>query len=237
MDAQTTLDLVTNPLTIDPTLVQWNVAEADRLEALRTRPLLVLLHGYGSFEGDLISLAPMLPAGFVCASPRAPIDLPPPIVNGFGWYEISQPGRPDVPTLVQSTEAVFAWLDELERSVPGGLGTIALMGFSQGGCMVTMLLRHRPERFAAGVVCSGFIAEMDAPGDAALASIRPPVFWGRDVDDPIIAGHLIPPTDAWLRSHTDLTVRTYPGIAHSISREEMGDIAAFLTQHVPDAQP
>lgn len=223
-------------MSIDPSLVQWNVPESERLDALSSRPLLVLLHGYGSFEGDLISLAPLLPPGFVCASPRAPIDLPPPIVNGYGWYEITQPGRPDVPALTRSTEAVFAWLDDLDAQVPGGLGTIALMGFSQGGCMVTMLLRHRPERFAAGVVCSGFIAEMDAPGDAELERIRPPVFWGRDVHDPIIAEHLIPRTDAWLRTHTDLTVRTYPGIAHSISREEMRDISEFLQQHVPGAQ-
>lgn len=227
---------VTNDVRIDPTLVQWNVAEAERTEALQSRPLLVLLHGYGSFEGDLISLAPMLPGEFVCASPRAPIDLPPPIVNGFGWYEITQPGQPDVPALVKSTEAVFAWLDDLDTEVLGGLGTVALMGFSQGGCMVTMLMRHRPDRFAAGVVCSGFIAEMQAPGDAALASIRPPVFWGRDVHDPIIADHLIPPTEAWLRAHTDLTERTYPGIAHSISREEMHDIATFFEQHVPEVR-
>lgn len=213
---------------IDDDVVHWNIASEDVADALRTRPLMVLLHGYGSFEGDLISLASMLPEQFVCASLRAPVELPPPIVNGFGWYEITEPGVPNVPALVRSTDAVLAWLDRLDTRVTGGLGQIALMGFSQGGCMVSMLMRHRPERFTAGVICSGFIAEMDAPGDEVLAHNRPPVFWGRDEHDPIIAQSMIVPTEAWLPEHSSLTAKLYPGIAHSISREEMRDISQFL---------
>lgn len=222
-----------NPsLAIDRSVIQWSVPESEVFEALKTRPLLVLLHGYGSFEGDLISLAPMLPESFVCASLRAPIRLGPPIVNGYGWYEIQQVGYPNVPVLNHSTQAVIEWLDELEAKVEGGLGTIALLGFSQGGCMVTMLMRTQPERFTAGVVCSGFTADMDAPGDAVLANTRPPVFWGRDVDDPIIAARMIPPTAEWLARHTSLVEREYPGIGHSISREELVDISSFLDEHV-----
>ena len=226
---------MTQPLAIDETVIRWNVAPEAITGELQRRPLMVLLHGYGSFEGDLISLAPLLPEGFVCAALRAPIDLPPPIVNGFGWYEITEPGVPNVPVLVQSTEAVLSWLDQLDAQVSGGLGEIALMGFSQGGCMVSMLMRHRPERFAAGVICSGFIAEMDAPGDALLAQNRPPIFWGRDEDDPIIAQRMIVPTEAWLPEHSTLTAKLYPGIAHSISREEMLDIHEFLASTVAGA--
>lgn len=221
---------------IDESVIQWNVP-ADRVsDELRTRPLLVLLHGYGSFEGDLIGLASMLPEGFVCASLRAPILLGPPIVNGYGWYEITTPGSPDLPALQASTTAVLTWLDRLDASVPGGLGEIALMGFSQGGAMVTMLMRSRPERFAAGVVCSGFSVEMDAAGDAALAANRPPVFWGRDEHDPIIPQVAIDRTKLWLPEHSTLIEKLYPGIEHSISREELGDIAEFLTAHVPGAR-
>jgi phospholipase/carboxylesterase len=109
------------------------------------------------------------------------------------------------------------------------------MGFSQGGCMVSMLMRHRPERFAAGVICSGFIAEMDAPGDTTLAQNRPPIFWGRDEHDPIIAQRMIEPTEAWLPEHSTLTAKLYPGIEHSISGEEMRDIHAFLSHTAPGA--
>ena len=222
-------------LSIDESVIQWSVAPEQILDALQTRPLLVLMHGYGSFEGDLISLAPRLPENFVCASLRAPVTLGPPIVNGYGWYEIIERGNPDVASLTRSTQATLAWLDALDARVPGGLGEIALMGFSQGGCMVTMLMRNRPERFAAGVICSGFIAEMDAPGDAILAERRPPIFWGRDENDPIILPQMVTPIQSWLPEHSTLVAKLYPGIQHSISREELGDIHDFLSANVSGA--
>ena len=43
-----------------------------RYRTARGQPLLVLLHGYGANEQDLLSLADMLPAEFVVASVRAP---------------------------------------------------------------------------------------------------------------------------------------------------------------------
>lgn len=224
-------------LHIDESVIQWNVPADALEEALATRPLLVLMHGYGSFEGDLISLSPYLPANFVCASLRAPVKLGPPIVNGYGWYEIIERGNPNVDVLNASTAAVLTWIDNLSASLPNGLGTVALMGFSQGGCMVTMLMRHRPDRFAAGVVCSGFIADMEIAGDAELAQRRPPVFWGRDVHDPIILDRMIEPIAAWLPAHSTLVAREYPGIEHSISREELEDIRAFLATNVPGSEP
>lgn len=222
-------------LRIDPETVVWSLPEAERLEALRTRPLLVLMHGYGSFEGDLIQLAAGLPEGFVFASPRAPLVAPAPIENGYSWFPLTTPGNPNPADLDRSAAAVLTWLDTLDARVDGGLGEIALLGFSQGGAMMTTLFRHRPDRFAAGVNCSGFSVHPELPGDARLRERRPPVFWGRDEQDPIITPAAIARTAAWLPEHSTLTERLYPGIAHSISAQELGDIAAFLSEHVPGA--
>ncbi|MEB4614352.1 alpha/beta hydrolase [Leucobacter sp. M11] len=224
-----------NDLRIDPETVVWSLPEAERLDALRTRPLLVLMHGYGSFEGDLIQLAAGLPERFVFASPRAPLVAPAPIENGFSWFPLTQPGNPNPADLDRSAAAVLAWLDELDAGVQGGLGEIALLGFSQGGAMMTTLFRHRPDRFAAGVNCSGFSVHRELPGDARLLERRPPIFWGRDTADPIITQEAIARTAEWLPAHSSLTERLYPGIAHSISGEELRDIAAFLAEHVPGA--
>lgn len=242
-------------LGIDDDAVRWAVdgrgaPREEALAALAHRPLLLLLHGFGSFEGDLIGLAPELPTGFVCASPRAPLVAPPPIVDGYAWWEL--PLGPDGRALPQPEPAEFVgsaphgaalalldWLDALDarlRTGDGrGLGEVAVMGFSQGGCMVTSLLRLRPARFACGVTCSGFVAPGAFPGDVELAAARPSMFWGRDDADPIIGSARIAALAEWAPRHTDLESRRYPGIAHSISREELGDIAAFLTRHVPEA--
>ena len=219
-------------LRIDDSLVRWSV-EPERVDdALGEQPLLVLLHGYGSFEGDLISLAPHLPARFVCASPRAPLTAPPPVVNGYAWFPLGEPGTPDPRAVDEAAGAVLDWIDRLASRATGALGPIALLGFSQGGAMVTQLFRRRPEAFAAGVNLSGFAPGGSFPGDAALAASRPPMFWGRDTADPIIAPVAIERTSAWLPEHFTVEARLYPGIAHSVSGPELADVAGFLTDTV-----
>jgi phospholipase/carboxylesterase len=199
--------------------VVWSVEPADRAEALATRPLLVLLHGRGSHERDLISLAPMLPSDAVIASLRAPMTLG----DGYTWFPPAEPGLPHLDAATASANAVLEWLDGV-----GPAGPVSLMGFSQGGAMVTQLLRLAPQRFSAYVCLSGFSVPGELPGDAALETLRPPLFWGRDPEDPVIPPSAIERTAAWLPSHTTLTTRQYSGVYHSISREEIDDIVAFL---------
>lgn len=217
---------------IDPSAVRFNVDPAVLAAQLSIRPLLVLLHGYGSHEADLMALAPELPERFVIASLRAPLPLGPGAQYGFAWYAIRNIGQPDVPALERATAAVFEWLDDLEARVPGGLREVALLGFSQGGCMVSMLMRTQADRFASGVLLSGFVATMTGANDDELRRLRPPVFWGRDRDDPVITPELISVTEAWLPEHSTLERREYSGTGHSISQEELDDINTFLQRTV-----
>nr|ADC79140.1 lipase/esterase [uncultured sludge bacterium] len=238
-------------LRINDDLVRWTVdrrpATADEaLRALETRPLVLLMHGFGSFEGDLISLAAELPDGIVCASPRAPLTLPPPTVNGYAWWEIvfradGTVVRSDPPAFEDSdahtaTLAILAWLDALDARVAGGLRTVVPLGFSQGGCMVTSLLRMQPTRFPCGVNCSGFVAPGSYAGDPELAAIRPPLFWGRDPADPIIEAERIDATAVWSAAHTAIEAHIYHGIGHGIGREEIADISAFIERHLAEAE-
>ena len=62
-------------------VVLWSKPE----EARAGKPLLVLLHGYGANEQDLLSLADMLPDEFAVASVRAPIAMGP----GFSWFPLT----------------------------------------------------------------------------------------------------------------------------------------------------
>ena len=63
---------------IDESAIIWSAPESERAG----RPLLVLLHGYGSHEGDLFGLSPHLPLQPVIASVRAPLRAGP----GYAWY-------------------------------------------------------------------------------------------------------------------------------------------------------
>src|SRR5690625_5189808 len=77
-------------LVIDDDAVLWSAGEAARVG----RPLLVLMHGYGSNEADLFGLAPSLPLSPVIASIRAPHAAPWPL-DGWSWFTAGTDKGPD----------------------------------------------------------------------------------------------------------------------------------------------
>ena len=57
---------------------------------------------------------------------------------------------------------------------------------------------------------------------------RPPVFFGYGLDDVIVPRRMFEYTATWLDENTQATVRSYRGLAHSISDDELEDITSFL---------
>lgn len=201
-------------LHIDPDTVIWSAPEDERAG----RPLLVLMHGKGSDERDLAGLVGRLPADFVMASVRALLPDGP----GFSWFVGHAPGSPSQDEVDAAADAVLAWLAGVATDDPA----VGVLGFSQGGAMAVHLLRRAPERVEFAVNLSGFVVEAVEPGDELIA--RHPVFWGRGDVDLVIPPAAIERTAGWLPAHVDLTAIVYPGLAHSISGDELDDIAAFL---------
>lgn len=184
--------------------------------------VLVFLHGYGSNENDLSSLAEPLALGMPWASLRAPLELG---HGGSAWFQITTPGVPDAAPVEVATEAIWAWIDE---NVDPEIKIIPV-GFSQGGLMASQLLRTRPERVVATTILGGFVLGGAQPADMALAERRPAVFWGRGTEDRIIAPVAIERTADFLPQHSTLTARTYPGLAHGINMDELNDVRSFVS--------
>lgn len=204
---------------IDESAVQWSAPERERAG----RKLIVLLHGYGSHEGDLFALSPGLPLEPVVASLRGPIAES----GGYAWWSrlTAAPGRPEASDITPAADAILTWLDGIEYT------SVSLLGFSQGGAMALHLNRAAPGRFTATVCLAGFIAPGEYPGDAQLATLRPPIFYGRGTDDRVIPQEAVERTDAWLSDYATATVHRYEGLAHSISSQELGDLSSFLREH------
>lgn len=196
------------------------VVTARRDSGLVDAPVLVLLHGYGSHERDLLPLIDL--DGIDLLAPRAPLAAGP----GFAWVPITVPGRPDPAPVQTATSALLAWLDA--EVAPGR--RVVLLGFSQGGLMVTQLLRAQPGRFVAGIVLSGFSLVGEQPGDAALAADPPPVLFARGDADAVIALDASERTSTWLAAHSRLVERVYPGMPHTVGAAERADVREFIEQ-------
>ncbi len=144
--------------------------------------LLVLHHGRGSDEQDLLTLADVLdPARRLhVVTPRAPLELPG--SPGYHWYLVPRVGFPDPDSFQAAREALAELHDELWQRTGIAPERTVLGGFSMGAVMsyATALSAERP--VPAGVLAfSGFIPTVERwqPDVATRTALRVFVAHGR----------------------------------------------------------
>jgi phospholipase/carboxylesterase len=162
-----------------------HVARPPRVASERP-PLLVLLHGVGADEKDLLPLAAHLDPRLLVVSVRAPREYP---VMGYSWFDIdwsTVPPRYDLAQAEESRTALAALLPALVREHGTDPARTFLLGFSQGGAMALATAVTRPDLVRGLVVHSGrLIPELrERVAPAALARLDALVLHG--VDDPVI---------------------------------------------------
>lgn len=187
-------------------------------------PLLVLLHGRGSDERDLMGLVPHLPPGLIVASPRAPhAGAPWGYGPGWAWYRYLGANRPEPESFEASQRALGDFLRELPGRLPVKPGPLTLGGFSQGGTMSLAHALREPGAIPGVLVFSGFLA--DHPSVAATPeTVRGTrFFWGHGTEDPAIHWDFAREGRAELRAAgADLEARDYR-IGHWIDPQELAD--------------
>jgi phospholipase/carboxylesterase len=184
------------------------------------KPVVLLLHGYGADERDLPELMNFLPK-LPWVSPRAPEPSP---VGGFSWYLVDDPIAPDQAAVSTATESLWLWIND---NIPADSPLIVL-GFSQGGLMATQLLRTHPERILGTIILAGFVFDGELAGDAQLKELKPKVFYGRGLQDPMIDQQRVGKLNAWLQSHSRAVTKKYDGLGHSIDQRVMADVDDFV---------
>ena len=191
-------------------------------------PLVIVLHGRGADETDLLPVIERLPRALSYASLRA---LVPVAGGGFTWFENRGAARPIAKSLRASSAQIRAWLDEL--TPPATQRPVFLAGFSAGMMMAGALMLDDPARFAGAVLLSGALP-LDSGLDAEDERLRgKPVFYARGERDDVIPADLVARSEAYLRERSGavLTARMYDH-DHSISVNEIRDIAAWFAEHV-----
>ena len=194
-------------------------------------PLLILLHGYGANEQDLMDLAPFLDPRCLIISVRAPYAVD---FSSFGWFpiEFTESG-----IILHFDEAVAA-CDQLSRLVasvtanyPVDAGRVILLGFSQGASLSVAVALNEPERFAAVAALSGrFVPEVMPEATESVRGF--PIFMTHGEFDQIIPisqgreGH-----ELLSQLPLDLTYTEYP-MGHEINQECLEDVRRWITQQI-----
>ncbi|NYG57201.1 phospholipase/carboxylesterase [Nocardioides daedukensis] len=188
-----------------------------------TQPLVVLLHGRGSHEQEIISLAAHLPKGVSYAAVRAPIAEG----GGYAWFANRGIGRP-VPESLAETMAWFrGWLDDV---APAGR-PVVLVGFSGGAAFAGGLLLDDPKRLAGAAILYGTLPfDGGVPVEqGALSGV--PVFVAQGDADHVIPRELLDNTWQHLHEVSGATVTGHrDGGGHGITRAALDELVVWLGQ-------
>jgi phospholipase/carboxylesterase len=160
----------------------------ERRAAGELEGLLVLHHGRGADEQDLLALADVLDPQrrLHVATPRAPLTLPG--WPGYHWYVVPRVGYPDPDTFHAAFAALSEFHDELWERTGVGADRTVLGGFSMGSVMSYSLGLAADRPAPAGILAlSGFVPVVDgwAPSLDDRTGTRAFVAHGRD--DPIMS--------------------------------------------------
>ncbi len=134
----------------------------ERPAAAEPEGLLVLHHGRGTDERDLLGLADALDPGgrLHVVTPRAPLTLD--VSPGYHWYLVPRVGYPDRDTFHAARAALAKLHDELWESTGVEPARTVLGGFSMGGVMSYAMALSADRPSVAGVLAfSGFVPTVE----------------------------------------------------------------------------
>lgn len=183
----------------------------------------IMVHGRGAGAEDMLGLAAQLRLDDVAfLAPQA---------AEAAWY----PNRFMTP--IASNEpwltSALAKVDSLiAASAKAGLGAerVALLGFSQGACLVSEFAARHARRYAGVIALSGgVIGPPGTPRDYAGAFDGTPAFFGcSDVDPHIPVERVRESAEIFRRMGAAVDERIYPRMGHTVNRDELDAVRALL---------
>lgn len=194
---------------------------------------LVLLHGRGTNEHDLLPLLEVLDPQrrLLGVTPRAPLTLPP---GGQHWYVSVGIPRPDPASFHAAMDVVPGWLDALLAEHGLDHERLVLGGFSQGAVMSYAIGLGAGRPRPRGLLClSGFMPEVP-DFELDLGGLEGyPVALGHGTYDPVIGvewGHQA--RDRLTEAGADVTWRESP-MPHSVDPDYLSELAGWIERLLP----
>jgi phospholipase/carboxylesterase len=208
-----------------------SLGTVERPAAGDPRGLLVLHHGRGTDERDLLGLADQLDPQrrLRVVSARGPLRLPG--WRGYHWYVVPRVGYPDPETFLAAREALGALHDHLWEESGVGPEATVLAGFSMGAVMSHAMGWSGERPAVAGVLAfSGFVPSVPGwePSLGDRGSTR--AFVAHGDRDPVIGVEFGRATrDLLERGGIDVTYAESP-VPHGIDPAVLPDATRWLAE-------
>jgi phospholipase/carboxylesterase len=184
----------------------------------------VLVHGRGATARGILDLGrEVSPDGVALLAPQA---------AGNTWYpnsflapvEQNEPGR---------TSGLAAVGRAVDRATDAGIerDRVAVVGFSQGGCLASEFVARNPTRYGGLAALSGGLIGESVDTESFEGSLAgTPAFLGCSDRDPHIPEERVHETATVLeRLDADVTVQIYEGMGHGVNQDEIERVSEMVT--------
>lgn len=193
------------------------------LPAPEAQKAMILVHGRGASAQSMIRFAGELSADQIHYRAIQ--------ASEHRWYPRSflAPRKLNQPGISSGLQAIYDQIAELNgEQIP--TEKIALLGFSQGGCLATEFAARHPRRFGAVIGLSGGLIGKDVHPDHYSGSLeQSPVFLGCSDRDPHIPRERVELTSRIFQQlDGEVTQRIYPGMGHTVNKDEITEINRML---------
>ena len=198
-------------------------------DATEDASAVVVLHGRGADEEDLLPVAQALPDDHHVVSLRAPD----PLQGGYTWYELDlsagglHESQPHPEEFRRSLDLVAESVTAAVEAYDLDPARIGLLGFSQGAITSLASLLEAPDRYAWVVALHGYLpaSHADRSPDGLDGT---PVFVGAGSGDRVIPeSRSASAAERLAAAGADVTYETY-ATGHGIGQAELSDVVAFV---------
>jgi phospholipase/carboxylesterase len=209
----------------DETVLSYLVREPKAKK--EKQKVIILLHGVGSNEQDLFSLAQHLPDEFWLISPRGPFSVG---AGRYAWYQVDfSTGKPIINTQQEahSREILRTFIKQIKQKY--AVEEVYLGGFSQGAIMSYSIGLTNPKEVNGIVALSGRILDEIKPFVKKRDELKAlKVFVAHGIQDNTLPIHYAREAQEYLNSlEISVSYHEYP-LGHQINEEILQDLIKWL---------
>jgi len=188
-------------------------------------PAVILLHGRGADENDLLGLSQYLDDRLTIFSVRAPMPFE---YGGYTYFQLNDDGSAEPTMFLESYRKLLNFVDGIAALPEIDKRKIFLLGFSMGTIMSYALSLTQPSKYAGVIAQSGFVREhpdlefqwKHLEGCSFMIT--------HGTQDPVVPVSLARKTrEMFAKSNADFVYTEYP-MGHEISGESLADVAGWL---------
>lgn len=195
---------------------------------------LLMLHGFGSNEADLFTMAPYFPDDLWIFSAQAPHALD---YGGYAWYPIYIDAQnqkiSDGQQAFESVLKLSKFIDFLKDKYQISSENFNLLGFSQGAILSYSIALNYPEKIKNIIALSGYIYEDIMPVNEDISKYeRLNFFVSHGIYDDIIPIELARKIPPYLdERHIQYTYKEYP-MGHEVNQDCLKNMIAWVNENL-----